>query len=192
MEEIKLGRIYKITSPQTDKIYIGSTIKELKLRFREHRSDYNRYRKNKFKYVSSFDLIKYDDAVIELIEELNCSKKELHARERFYIELNKDSTTNKNIPSREHKESCKVYYNNNKDILNQKHKEYNNSNKERRKEYWDDYYNKNKEVIYCECGGKYIKCSSSKHAKTKKHINYITINITINTENATINNATQA
>ena len=73
-----IGKIYSIRSHQTDLIYIGSTIEtRLSARLSKHRSDYKRYiMSGKFNYyVSSFEILKYNDAYIELIEEVeNISK----------------------------------------------------------------------------------------------------------------------
>jgi hypothetical protein len=61
---LKKGYIYKIFSFQTDDIYIGSTIVKLSVRMSKHRSDY----KCKRNYCSAFELVKYPDAKIELLE----------------------------------------------------------------------------------------------------------------------------
>ena len=63
--------IYKIVSKHSDKIYIGKTNKPLKTRLIEHKSAYKAYIKNKPKYYSSFDILKYGDCSIELIKESN-------------------------------------------------------------------------------------------------------------------------
>ena len=64
-----IGRIYKITSNETDYIYIGSTTNQLDARFKKHKADYKRHSDNKSSYLSSFEIIKYTDAKIELIHE---------------------------------------------------------------------------------------------------------------------------
>lgn len=51
------SKIYKITSSQTDKIYIGSTIKTLSVRFAKHKTDYNRFINGKQNYVTSFEIL---------------------------------------------------------------------------------------------------------------------------------------
>ena len=84
------GRIYKITSAQTDNIYIGSTTKSLERRLSNHKSDYKRYLNNKTHYKSGYDIVKFDDAKIELIEEKEFeTKDEMFLRERHFIEQNK-------------------------------------------------------------------------------------------------------
>ena len=50
------GKIYKITCNVTGKIYVGSTIKPLKIRLSGHKAHYNLYLKNKYHYVSSFEI----------------------------------------------------------------------------------------------------------------------------------------
>src|SRR5690606_36204569 len=80
------GKIYKIISDQTDKVYVGSTTKKyLSDRMYEHRNDYKRYLNGTYHYVSSFEILQYDDSRIVLLENLRCeSKEELRAREEYY------------------------------------------------------------------------------------------------------------
>lgn len=85
----RYGRIYKIISNQTQKIYIGSTILPINFRFGQHKDKWRGYL-NKSKgatYLSSFEIIQYDDAQVILIEEYeNIIRKELRIREQYWIE----------------------------------------------------------------------------------------------------------
>ncbi len=87
------GKIYKIVSPSTDKIYIGSTtVNYLSKRFSVHKS----HMESGY-YVSSQEILKYGDASIVLIERWPCTDKdELRAREQYHIDLNKGICINKN------------------------------------------------------------------------------------------------
>ena len=60
------GKIYTIRSPHTDKYYIGSTTQPLHKRLYGHRRGYEFYIKKKKRYMTSFEVIKYDDNYIEL------------------------------------------------------------------------------------------------------------------------------
>ena len=67
-----IGRIYKLTSHQTNQCYIGSTTRSLEQRLKEH--NYNQYKHNQYKngkdnYFSSYAIVKFDDARIELLEQ---------------------------------------------------------------------------------------------------------------------------
>lgn len=64
------GKIYKLISSQTNDIYIGSTIQELTDRLYNHKYDY----KNSH-YRTSFEIVKYDDVQIELIENYQTTSK---------------------------------------------------------------------------------------------------------------------
>jgi hypothetical protein len=120
------GQIYAIRSHQTDLIYIGSTTQPLHKRFYEH----NRSKKT----VSSKEIMKYEDAYIELIEDFPCnSKKELNRREGHHIR-NTENCVNKCVAGRTKKEWIvdnlkkeasyhKKFYDLNKDILNKKARE---------------------------------------------------------------------
>lgn len=79
------GFIYKLTSPNTPKIYIGSTFETLKTRYIEHK--YN-WKKNRS--CSSKIIFNAGDARIELIEKVQVTDKtELRKLEQKYMrELN--------------------------------------------------------------------------------------------------------
>lgn len=144
----KNGKIYKIISKQTDKVYIGSTIQTLNNRFKCHKTHYRLGRNG-----TSVELLQYGDASIELIENYPCdSPTQLKTRERFYIE-NTPNTVNMAIPSRTHKEyrednreKIKLYgikyrkENIEKEQI--RHKKYYLENREkekiRKKKYWEE------------------------------------------------------
>ena len=94
MNKYQRGKIYKIISSQTDKVYVGSTInKYLSNRIAAHRSYLVQFSEgNKcYRYTSSFELLQYDDARIILLEEYPCQRREqLLAREQRWI----DNTVN--------------------------------------------------------------------------------------------------
>tara|TARA_R110000824_G_scaffold175753_1_gene354507 strand:+ start:743 stop:1147 length:405 start_codon:yes stop_codon:yes gene_type:complete len=98
--------VYKITSPQTDKVYVGSTTQPLSYRFTNHK-----FHKNS----SSKEITKYDDCSIELIEEVPIDQ--ILIRERYWIETL--DSVNINIPNRttdeikEYRTSWRREYNNN-------------------------------------------------------------------------------
>jgi hypothetical protein len=165
------GKIYKIISPHTDKIYIGSTCKKyLSQRIKAHKDDYKRWKNEKRNKVSSFDLFELGEVEIILLENYPCSSKdELHSRERYYIEQNIDNIVNKAIPTRTkkeykqletYKEQQKEYVKDNIEHIRKYRREYQKSDK--MKEY------KKKEFI-CHCG--YITTNNNKHYHLKKHSN---------------------
>jgi len=115
------GKIYKIVDFTNGNIYIGSTVQTLTERLAQHKRD---------KRCSSCDIIKNGDYDIILIENYPCqSKEELEARERYYI-LNTECV-NLQIPGRTKKE----YYEDNKEKIKKRIKEYRDKNKDRTKEY---------------------------------------------------------
>jgi hypothetical protein len=130
------GKIYKITSDLTDKIYIGSTCNPLYKRLSQHKCSTNK--------CNSSELIKLGDAIITLIEDFPCERKEqLTARERYYIELNKNIVVNKFIPTRTRKE----YYEDNKEKVVDYKKQYYEANKEKMAEINKQSYEANKEKV---------------------------------------------
>jgi len=166
MPDYSKGKIYSLRSYETDDIYIGSTTQSLAMRKGAHKADYKKYLNGKNNFVTSFNIIKYDDCYIELIEEYSCeNKQQLERKEGEYIR-NRDCV-NKNIAGRSNKEyrednkdkkaeyqteyyqknknKIAEYYQKNKEKITEKIAEYYQKNKENISEYQAEYYQKNKE-----------------------------------------------
>jgi hypothetical protein len=192
MEKTKMnyqnGKIYTIRSYQTDDVYYGSTTQPLSKRLSNHKSKYKQWQKNKYRYVSSFEVIKYDDCYIELHELYPCnSKTELEKREGQVIREN-DDAVNRNIAGRTDNEYYndninkikayrKQYCVDNHDKIQLQSKQYREANKEKIKLKGDKYRMNNLDKIneknICRCGGKYTYRNKSEHLRSKKHIKYI-------------------
>ena len=159
MPDYSKAKIYKITSPHTNEIYIGSTIQLLTKRKASHVSKFKNHILGKYPYTTSFKLIELGDIDICLLEEYPCENKEqLHARERYYVDnnacVNKDKSYRTNP---DYKERCIQ-------VLNDK---YYVSTKEHKLEQ-DRIRNKIKMI--CECGATINKQHHIRHEKSKKHI----------------------
>ena len=159
MVNYSLGKIYKIVSDLTDKIYIGSTcLEKLCMRLSKHKYNYNEWLNTNKHYYTSYELIKLGDVKIILIENYSCNNRdELIAREQYYIDLYKNDIINKNntIADKDYqknwviknkdiiKEKKHLYYENNKDKIAEKEK----LNKDHRNEIRKKWRLKNKEQI---------------------------------------------
>ena len=173
------GKIYKLISNRTNLIYYGSTIEDkLTNRLSGHRRDYRRWQNSKFAYVSSFEIVKFEDVKIILVESYPCNTRyELLAREQWYIDNNDCSNKRKSYVGVDKTEYRKQYYQENKDIIDEKHKNYYKENKNELYEKSKKYYQSNKETIdekrnkicICECGKTYVHHHGSDHLKTKRH-----------------------
>jgi hypothetical protein len=65
---VKLGYIYEIRSSNTDKCYIGSTFQQdLNKRLNQHKIHYKSYNSGKRGYITSFEVVKFNDAIINLL-----------------------------------------------------------------------------------------------------------------------------
>lgn len=195
------GKIYKIVSFSTDKIYIGSTTMELAKRLWHHQNDYKQFSLGKKKYIStSKEVLENEDATIYLIEKYPCNnKEELLAREGYYIET-LECVNRINPNGKWTKEKAKKYYEDNKEQIAIKKKEYALKNKEKISNYLKKYCEEHKEElskkkkayiennkesilakkrekIDCECGMKVSRTNLSAHKKTIKHLNYFKIKI---------------
>ena len=191
--------IYKIQCKDNNikDIYIGSTI-NFRVRKNAHKTACN----NKNSKCYNFKLYEcmrnnggWENWEILEIEKVKCKdKKELHTKEREFIEKNKCSL-NQCIPYRTQEEKDnyyennkytlrqkkKIYYEENKDIINIKKKIYSQNNRDKANNYTKLFYEKNKHSInekrkikiICECGCEVRKADISKHIKTEKHKNNI-------------------
>ena len=142
MPDYSNGKIYTIRSYQTEEFYIGSTIQSLPVRFGGHKRKYKLWLNTQKSYTSSYEILKYDDNYIELLELYSCScKEELRRREGELIRLH--NCVNKSIAGRTHKE----YREENKEKIKEYKEKYHQENKEKLKEYYQEYREENKEKI---------------------------------------------
>jgi hypothetical protein len=213
------GKVYKIHCLEEgkNKIYIGCTIQTLCKRMSGHRKEFTRWKngltKDKLTSFILFDEYGPQHCVITLIENVQAiSKEELLARERFYIDANECVNRKYIQPTEEEmskrrerrKQYIKEYYENNKEEILQKNREYNltkadkeslkksrekwrKNNKDKTKKYYNEHkedFNKRsyensikrKKFIDCECGGRYSNLHKSTHFKTKMHSEFLNKN----------------
>lgn len=134
MADYKHGKIYKIVSPSTGLTYYGATTQTLEERFKKH--EYNLESKR----YQSFLVLECGDAEIELVENYPCnSKKELDRREGYYQRNNE--CVNIIVAGR----TTSEYWQDNKEKMHKKQKEWREANIEYRREYEKNYREKNKE-----------------------------------------------
>jgi hypothetical protein len=153
------GKIYTLRSPQTELFYIGSTCSPLHKRLYEHKGDYKRHLEDKFNYLSSFEITKYPDCFVELLESFPCQdRNELRKREGELIRLHRKSTVNYRVECRtdkeyredtkeERKEYEKQYREKNKDKLEEKHRKYYLENMDTIKEKHAVYRDENRQLL---------------------------------------------
>ena len=150
MSKFQNSKIYKVVNDVDELIYVGSTAqKYLCQRLRHHRdaAKNERYNMKLHKHMRTLGI---DHFKIELIELCPCENSEqLRAREGKYIR-NLKPELNKNIAGRNHNDSQKEYYRNNRDSIL-------------------SYKNEKNE---CPCGGKYTNSRKARHFRTTIHIKY--------------------
>ena len=170
------GKIYKIVSPNTDKIYIGSTFMPLKDRLDAHRWNFDSYKRGKFAFVSSFDVMKEGNYAIELLVDYPCkSKKDLEKQEGRW--QRQTVCVNRSIAGR----TLQEWYSDNKEHVRQSGKRYREKNKAVLVKKTRLYRQKNKDKIklqkkrkfICECGSLSTIDHKARHFRTKKHINFV-------------------
>ena len=103
MPNYQNGKIYTLRSKNSDQIYIGSTSGTLSHRLATHKNHYTAFLKNKHTYMSSYEIMKFGDCYVELLENYPCdNRKQLTAREGVHVKNN--TCCNLNIPGRTQKE----------------------------------------------------------------------------------------
>lgn len=131
------GKIYKLTSTKTDRIYIGSTPRLLSARMAEHRKDYKVFNNPEVPkgtrynhYRTAYELMGFPDVKIELIEKFPCnSKEELLIREGIWIKSSHLTPfcVNKQVAGRKFKE----YYQDNIEYYREKERTYRLGNRDK-------------------------------------------------------------
>jgi hypothetical protein len=169
MTDYSKGKIYKIVSDSTDKMYIGSTTQLLCQRYGDHKKSYNKFLSGEYHFVSSFEILDKGDSQIFLIEKYPCSSnEELLSRERHWIEQFKDKVVNRYLPIRTNEEIKEIK---NKQLRERRaanpeqfrmyDKKRYNKTREHRVEYQKKYYEDNKESVK-ECRKKYLENNKEK------------------------------
>jgi hypothetical protein len=74
---------------------VGSTYNALSKRFYSHKKNYEKYLKGQYSYREVFEILKYDDAYIEVLENHSgLDRYNLFRKEGEYIRNNKDKVVN--------------------------------------------------------------------------------------------------
>lgn len=184
MKDYSKGKIYIIRNNCNNLVYIGSTTQTLSKRMVGHRSIVNC--SDNPLYVAMREL-KVKNFYIELLENCSCSnQEELRKREGEFIRQYKSNIEGYNVIIAGR--NIKEWYNDNKELVLSKSKEYRSKYPEKRKKiekkYRDShkelvsqnrklYHEKNKEhrneKIICECGKTIYRRHKNRHLKTKYH-----------------------
>ena len=166
--ELLTGRIYIIRSPNTEMVYVGSTIQKLHRRFKKHIYDWRtRYERS----ANSKLILDKGDAYIELLEEVQVeSKEELEIIEQKWINET-PNTVNKRksyISEEERAEYLKTYRETHREESLEYQKIY---QKIWRETYKEKINEKGREKIRCEvCDCLISNSYKSKHERSAKHI----------------------
>ena len=174
MTDYTKGKIYAIRSiSHPEAVYIGSTVNSLSKRLYCHKSMFNCYA-NKKRYITSFEVIKYPDCFIELVENYPCKdKNELTRREGEIIRATK--CVNRVIPHRDVAEyrACnrekialckKTHYDLNWHKIADRRRKYYRDNSERLK------LEKSVKVLCKYCETSTTKSHLSRHCSSARHI----------------------
>lgn len=89
------SKIFCIKSFETDKVYIGATTKRLPQRIASLKDSYKKYLNGSKKIDDSYEILKYNDAYIQLLESCSVKNKdELNSKLIEMIERYKDKCVN--------------------------------------------------------------------------------------------------
>lgn len=152
--------VYRIWSPSSTLEYYGSTTQILSQRLGGHARNHRKWQAGKYNYVSSFEIMKFSDARIELVEVVDTkSKQVLRAREGHYIRTN--DCVNKNVAGR----TAAEYHIDNREHELKRMNAYNAAHR-------DEISARKGIKVECECGGKHTHGNTARHLKSAKHLAY--------------------
>lgn len=177
MNRFEQGKVYKLVSDQAAEVYIGSTIRTLSIRLAGHRSTHRSYTKGQpgVHYCTSFEVLRYDDSRIELIELYPCtSKAALRAREQMHIDAAPCVNQLRAFRSAEYKKEAKQrHYEANKTLLQVRALEYYYDHREAVLQRLNGAY-RAAPMVTCECGGRpYRALHAAGHERSKGHQRYL-------------------
>ena len=165
------GQIYKIWDVAYTKCYVGSTVEDLKKRFRRHRENYQRYKNGGYHFVSSFllfDEFGVENCKIEWVENCPCNtKRELEKREGEHQK--ETDCVNKRIAGR----TIQEYNEDNRERIRNRERKYRERNQEHIQQRKHDWYEKMNVKYTCCCGATTSKHNHKTHEKSKKHQQYL-------------------
>jgi hypothetical protein len=105
--EAFLGRIYRISAPGIEQVYVGSTRKTLSVRLIAHRLVMRKWKRGVYGYVTSFALLELPGASIDLIEEDEYQDLQ-HMRDREAYWIARLPSVNRCVPGRSQSESHRI------------------------------------------------------------------------------------
>lgn len=180
---MKIGRIYKIITAQSNECYIGSTFNTIRDRFSRHRNHYKYWKLGRSDRCSAFILFdKYglENCKIVLIKEYEVvDRSHLEVYESLWIyklkSVNEIVPKNSLLKKEQVRRYNKQYRTDNKEQI----KEYREQNKKQIQIYQEQYRIDNKEQIKeqrklkieCKtCNCNIIKYNIKRHLNTEKHL----------------------
>ena len=156
MTDYSKGKVYIIECDSSDKVYIGSTVKPLKERFKGHYLQWKKrddYIEKGTRLCASIELFDLGECSIRLLEKVNAAnKKELIDRERYWYDQYPEARVNKYRPiiyREDRMADCALDY---------------RKNIEKRKAYRNS-------IDLCECGDKFTRSNKIQHLKSGRHKN---------------------
>jgi hypothetical protein len=102
-----IGRIYRISAPGCDQVYVGSTRQTLSTRMGKHKYHMRRWQRGTFNYMTSFALVGLLGASIDLIEEDEYQDIQ-HMRDREAYWIARLPSVNRHTPGRSDAESRRI------------------------------------------------------------------------------------
>jgi len=147
------GYVFAIRSHLSDKIYVGSTQSPLSVKMAGYRAQYKRYEDGERNDIAYFEILKYHDAYIEVLEVVQFDDKtELNARVNHFIRTL--DCVNRQLADR-----TPVEY----------PAERIKMGADKKKKYLADKQAKQSKLVTCKCGIHCTRGSLSNHQITAKH-----------------------
>jgi hypothetical protein len=101
------GRIYRISVPGRDAVYVGSIRKTISARLGQHKRDLRQWQRGNLHYKTSFALVGHPDVSIDTVEEEEFQDIQ-HMRDREAYWIDRLPTVNRQVPGRSQAESHRI------------------------------------------------------------------------------------
>lgn len=162
MEQMRVGKVYKIIATQGNECYVGSTFNTTRDRFQAHKDGYKKWKKICLKFCSSFKIFdKYgiENCRIILIKEYTVvDRAHLEGYEQLWLKklkaINEREPSARILTKQRNRFRCRQFYENNKETINSnrrdEYKQYYELNKDKLNEYNRRRYHENHQKVLDE------------------------------------------
>jgi hypothetical protein len=169
MPDYSLTKVYRVFSESAGLTYIGSTYERLlSQRISKHIYDFKRWKEGKYNHVTVFEILKYDDAKIILLQSYpECKSSDEKCKyEQEWIDRIDCVNKNKAYTGLNKKEYDAQYRSDHREEIKEYIKQYKAQHRE-------EISKQRSEKVHCDvCDCDILRINMARHNQSKKHIKH--------------------